>query len=1125
LLVVCTLAVPGALAQPADSDGDGVPDSIDNCIEAANPDQLDADRDGHGNACDGDLDNSGFVNSIDFSIFKTRLLTDDPDADLDGSGFVNSIDFSKFKLLLLKPPGPSAVPAPELRVIGRLLIFAPELASESPSVRLPQAQVWLEDLLAGERVDESQTRLDGNFELIALQKSRHRVCWRVENLTEGCGPTFSVGSLTTTYVGDLLAQPLGGYVYGLNRSKNDRPCWLHDPFFGANLVNPIHLLDAKGDKVPPAAVANVAGEYVIGLPPGGPYQVQTECEDIVRTTAGFVGGGGGTRIDFALDNTTPQIVEIAAFRGSLGIKRADPGEVITARVVARDADNDPLEYRWRLLDGAGNLASDNLDTTDWTVPSTPGIYQAFVIVSDGHGGYASDTLNVHVTDANLDFSGVVIDEITRLPVKDATVTVTDVETTSDQNGWFQMKVPESTGTQRYALNIHHPQYATYSRILDKLSRGNTYELIRAQVTVLDPTLPIDVTDNESSGPCGRRDAAGQKCVCDGRGRLHVPANALVYPDQSLPAGPVTLSMATLNPQRRSIPGDYRAIDAVGSFEELISFGALHVEFRDQLGNLLNLRTGMEATIELPVCETLGELAADNVNIPLWTYDEKTGFWMEEGKATLAGSIYSGNVAHFSTINTDIADNVADATCLRVEFGASFDSWAGLRLRVYVSYNGTESKVKETAIDADQYHAIFRIPYADPPAVPATTVRMEVRGTVGGAERVLLDEIIQTDLLPQMDPSGGLWPDYPYTECNDPIVLEVDGNDLPDYGDINSTGRPAFLTGPYGNYLPDNGEQVATDYYDQIDPTDSKTTLGGWWSENGFNGTTGAGGTQVSYLNHNDLGFGRDMHCLGDADDYACYVTNYGLPDQNPQNADDAEDNNPATRGATVTMEYHRALGAYAVSFYAFGGGVDTSPRIKFADLDGLGPKPIPHLCLICHGGSYNEVSNEANGAKFREFDLPTFRYSDNRTFEFGGGDLNNTELSNFKTINLEVADINTAGGTPNKIATLVDGWYPGAPVAPVLPPAPSSWADNGGTPIDEEAVYHTSYAIACRACHIARDDIVDTYASFASFADNVACGIPKVMPNSFITYKNFWSNLAAVTLLEEATGIGVGNCP
>ena len=44
-----------------DGDADGVEDHVDNCTSAANPDQADADRDGAGDACDGDPDGDGVV--------------------------------------------------------------------------------------------------------------------------------------------------------------------------------------------------------------------------------------------------------------------------------------------------------------------------------------------------------------------------------------------------------------------------------------------------------------------------------------------------------------------------------------------------------------------------------------------------------------------------------------------------------------------------------------------------------------------------------------------------------------------------------------------------------------------------------------------------------------------------------------------------------------------------------------------------------------------------------------------------------------------------------------------------------------------------------------------------------
>ncbi len=100
-----------------DTDADGAYDAQDNCINAANgpivPDaggysQLDADGDGYGNMCDGDLNNSGSVTSSDYTILKNALNTSDPNADLNGSGLVTISDYSILRAQLNEPPGPSA---------------------------------------------------------------------------------------------------------------------------------------------------------------------------------------------------------------------------------------------------------------------------------------------------------------------------------------------------------------------------------------------------------------------------------------------------------------------------------------------------------------------------------------------------------------------------------------------------------------------------------------------------------------------------------------------------------------------------------------------------------------------------------------------------------------------------------------------------------------------------------------------------------------------------------------------------------------------------------------------------------------------------------------------------------
>lgn len=103
-------ALPVYGVRPAlDTDGDGVPDGIDNCTLVANPTQLDADGDGYGNLCDADLNNTGLVTAADYVILRNVLNTADPVADLNGSGLVTAADYTILRSRLNTAPGPSGL--------------------------------------------------------------------------------------------------------------------------------------------------------------------------------------------------------------------------------------------------------------------------------------------------------------------------------------------------------------------------------------------------------------------------------------------------------------------------------------------------------------------------------------------------------------------------------------------------------------------------------------------------------------------------------------------------------------------------------------------------------------------------------------------------------------------------------------------------------------------------------------------------------------------------------------------------------------------------------------------------------------------------------------------------------
>ena len=818
------------------------------------------------------------------------------------------------------------------------------------------------------------------------------------------------------------------------------------------------------------------------------------------------------RVDLTLPNSRPTITAATARLTNKGVRRAPLGASVDAQVQTIDPDGDTLHYRWGVQDGNGTVVSADATSVSWHLPNAAGTNVVYVVANDGKGGYAFDRIPLTVGATGVGFSGQVTDAVTHSPINGARVTVVNsvdkVQVLTDAQGHFQLGVKEDPN-DRYVMNIHNPGYAFLSRVFDSGTYGGRYELTRAFQQSCDPNTKITLIDR--SPDLEKQQRRGAVIVLE--------AGTLVDKNGNPAPSPLTCSISTLDPSLLPLPGDYRAKDRNGKDQSLVSYGAVFAEFSDAAGNLYNLKSGATASLTTAVPGGLQPVAPGAV--PVWSYDETTGFWKEEtlGKAILQNVAgvpsYVFKTSHFSYLNTDVA-KTGQPTCLRIKLDPNGHLAAGITVRVRIPTAPAYQQVQELVTDNDEFHAIFRLPWSNPPAVPHNTVILEPLDAqhqpIPGASQT-----IDLDARPQMDLSHTLWPPYPYAECGDPVLI---GIQVPNFA-VDSHGVPLYLTG-IGSSIPDpttvDPVAMTNAYYDAIDPNHNRTKLGDWWNQNGFDPNTGAGGTRASYLNNNDLGFGRDMHCIQNGGNVACYVTNYGDSDQNPGNADLALTANtaapPGPGGgpiATVAMEYAPVEGQGStkiVKFFVFQGGAKAGTRLLAADLDHNGAKPVPQLCAVCHGGVYNPVDYnhptfaEVNmGSSFREFDLLSFKYPGNR--DFGG--LNAGELSAFHALNNIV---NQSSPSP-AITEVINGWYLGGTDHPDTSFAPASW--NG---VPQRPLYINVVANSCRTCHVAKpggrtDIMFNTYDSFFNNKPLIqprVCGVNKVMPNAKVTYNNFWTS-------------------
>ena len=230
-------------------------------------------------------------------------------------------------------------------------------------------------------------------------------------------PLFLAGLMivTVTFLGNNYARAASQITAKITLSDGSL-CRFHEPFFNVNSNVSVELLDYDmGNVVDGPITADEFGfvtldnahstrlnKAVLRINCGG----QSEYPIYNVTSYPF-------SVNVTLSNHSPLISSAFAAYNGQSVKGVPPGSTVRLYARATDPDGFPSRvfYRWRTTDGT--VIDDSKATAMWTLPNSKGLHFAYLLVSDGSGGYREQRITIS-TDA-----GVVLakNKLTFIPIE------------------------------------------------------------------------------------------------------------------------------------------------------------------------------------------------------------------------------------------------------------------------------------------------------------------------------------------------------------------------------------------------------------------------------------------------------------------------------------------------------------------------------------------------------------------------------------------------------------------------------------------------------------------------------------------------------------------------------------